>query len=56
MSGHELSRPQRRDWRMLTYGAALLAPAAVLLVVWPRLATNLFAASFGEQVFMPRGM
>jgi hypothetical protein len=56
MPGHELSRPQRRDWRMLTYGAALLAPAAVLLVVWPRLATNLFAASFGEQVFMPRGM
>jgi hypothetical protein len=56
MSRHELSEPQRRDWRMLSYGAALLAPAAVLLVVWPKLATNLFAASFGEQVFMPHGM
>lgn len=56
MSRHELSGPQRRDWRMLSYGAALLAPAAVLLVVWPTPATNLFAAGFGEQVFMPHGM
>src|SRR6202043_3504130 len=56
MSRHELSEPQRRDWRMVYYGAALLAPAAALLVVWPRLATNLFAASFGEQAFMPHGM
>ena len=48
MSRHEISEPQRRDWRMLSYGAALLAPAAVLLVAWPRLAANLFANGFGK--------
>ena len=52
----EISEPQRRDWRMLSYGAALLVPAAVLLVVWPRLAANLFATGFAEQMFMPHGM
>jgi hypothetical protein len=56
MSPHEISQAKRRDWRMLTYGAALLVPAAVLLVVWPRLATNLFATGFAEQKFMPHGM
>jgi hypothetical protein len=56
MSRHEISEPQRRDWRMLSYGAALLAPAAVLLVAWPRLASNLFANGFAEQMFMPHGM
>jgi hypothetical protein len=35
MSGQEISEHQRRDWRMLTYGAPLLAPAAVLLVACP---------------------
>jgi hypothetical protein len=56
MSRHEISEPQRRDWRMLSYGAALLAPAAVLLVAWPRLAANLFSTGFAEQMFMPHGM
>jgi hypothetical protein len=56
MSRHEVSEPQRRDWRILSYGAALLAPAAVLLVAWPRLAANLFANGFAEQMFMPHGM
>ena len=56
MSRHEISEPQRRDWRMLTYSAALLAPAAVLLVAWPRLAANLFSTGFAEQMFMPHGM
>jgi len=41
---------------MLTYGAALLVPAAVLLVAWPRLAANLFANGFAQQMFMPHGM
>jgi hypothetical protein len=35
-------------WRMLFYSVSLLAPAALLLVVWPKLATNLFATGFGE--------
>src|SRR3984893_9301606 len=56
MSRHEISAPQRGDWRMLTYGAALLAAAAVLLVAWPKLAANLFANGFAEQMFMPHGM
>jgi hypothetical protein len=56
MSRHEVSEPQRRDWRMLTYGAAVPAPAAVLLVAWPKLAANLFANGFAEQMFMPHGM
>src|SRR5262249_9780025 len=60
MSRQETSEAQRRDGRMLSisipYSAALLAPAAVLLAVWPRLATNLFATGFGGQVFMPHGM
>ena len=56
MSRHEIPETQRRDWRMLSYGAALLAPAAVLLVAWPRLAANLFATGSGEQMFMPHGM
>jgi len=42
---------EHHDWRILTYGAALLAPAAVLLVAWPR-----FATGFGEQMFMPHWM
>src|ERR1700730_17302047 len=54
MSRHEISEPQRRDWRMLTYGAAVLAPATVLLVAWPKLAANLFANGFAEQMFMPQ--
>jgi hypothetical protein len=60
MSRQETSEAQRRDGRMLSisipYSAALLAPAAVLLAVWPRLATNLFATGFGEQSFMPHGI
>jgi len=32
------------------------APAAVLLFAWPRLAANLFANGFAEQMFMPHGM
>jgi hypothetical protein len=56
MSRHEIPQAQRRDWRMLSYGAALLAPAAVLLVAWPRLASNLFSTGFAEQMFMPHGM
>ena len=55
MSRQEIFEPQHRDWRMFTYGAALLAPAAVLLVAWPRLATNLFLTGFAEQMFMPHG-
>jgi hypothetical protein len=56
MSRHEIPETNRRDWRILSYAAALLAPAAVLLVVWPRLAANLFASGLGEQMFMPHGM
>lgn len=53
MSRYEISEAQRRT---LSYGGALLAAAAALLVVWPRLAANLFAAGVGEQMFMPHGM
>jgi hypothetical protein len=56
MSRPEISEAKRRDWRILSYGAALLAPAAVLLAVWPKLVTNLFATGFAEQMFMPHGM
>src|ERR1700730_12009053 len=56
MSRHKIPEAQRRDRRMLSYGAALLAPAAALLVALPRLAANLFATVFGEQTFMPHGM
>jgi signal transduction histidine kinase len=60
MSRQETPEAQRRDGRMLSisvpYSAALLAPAAVLLAVWPRLATNLLATGFGEQSFMPHGI
>ena len=56
MSRHKIPEAQRRDRRMLSYGAALLAPAAALLVALPRLAANLFATGFGEQTFMPHGM
>jgi signal transduction histidine kinase/CheY-like chemotaxis protein len=60
MSRQETSEAQRRDGRMLPisipYSAALLAPAALLLAVWPRLATNLFATGFGEHSFVPHGI
>jgi len=55
MSRPELPQPPRRDWRILTYAAALLVPAGVLLAIWPKLAANLFAASFGDESFMPHG-
>jgi hypothetical protein len=42
--------------QILSYAAALLIPAGILLVAWPKLAANLFANSFGEQSFMPHGM
>ena len=42
--------------QILTYAAALLIPAGILLAVWPKLASNLFANGFGEQSFMPHGM
>src|ERR1700730_15393226 len=32
------------------------AGSAVLLVAWPKLAANLFANGFAEQMFMPHGM
>jgi hypothetical protein len=56
MSTSEMPERQRRNRRVLSYAAALLAPAAVLLVVWPKLVTNLFASGFGDQMFMPHGM
>jgi hypothetical protein len=56
MSRHKIPETQRHDWRMLSYGAVLLAPAAVLSVAWPRLAANLFATPFAEQMFMLHGM
>jgi hypothetical protein len=56
MSTSEMPERQRRNWRVLSYAAALLAPAAVLLLVWPKLVTNLFASGFGDQMFMPHGM
>jgi hypothetical protein len=56
VSRHEIPETQHRDWRMLTYGAALLESAAVLLVAWPRLAANLFSTGFADQMFMPHGM
>jgi hypothetical protein len=56
MSAPEISDSQRLNRRVLTYAAALLGPAAILLVVWPKLVTNLFASGFGEQMFMPHGM
>lgn len=42
--------------QILTYAAALLIPAGILLAVWPKLASNLFTNGFGEQSFMPHGM
>jgi hypothetical protein len=56
MSRSEIPESQRRDHRVLTYSAALLAPAAVLLFAWPKLVTNLFASGLGDQTFMPHGM
>jgi hypothetical protein len=56
MSKQETSGSNRRDWRILSYAAALLVPAGVLLAVWPKLAANLFASGFGEESFMPHGM
>jgi len=56
MPGNETSQPHRRDWRILSYGAALLVPGGILLAIWPKLATNLFANGFGDQSFMPHGM
>jgi len=55
MSRNELSAPPRRDWRILSYAAALLVPAGVLLVIWSKLAANFFAAGFGNESFMPHG-
>jgi hypothetical protein len=46
MSRREISETHAPYWRMLSYGAALLVPAAVLLVAWPRLASNLFSTGF----------
>lgn len=40
----------------LSYSFAVLAPPALLLLLWPGLATNLFATSVGEQTFMPHGV
>ncbi len=42
--------------QVLTYAAALLIPAGILLAVWPKLASNLFANGIGDQSFMPHGM
>ncbi|MGH6794917.1 MAG: hypothetical protein ACREDD_02135 [Methylocella sp.] len=56
MSRPEISEAKRRDWRMLSYGAALLLPAGILLAAWPKLAANLFVDGFGDQSFMPHGM
>lgn len=42
--------------QILSYAAALLIPAGILLAAWPKLAANLFASGFGEQSFMPHGM
>ena len=62
---HDIFQARRRElasilkvphWRMLSYGVSLLAPPALLLVLWPRLATNLFATGFGEKTFMPHGV
>jgi signal transduction histidine kinase/CheY-like chemotaxis protein len=57
MSRHELSEalPGALGWRIFSYGAGLVAPAAMLLFVWPKLAANLFASGFGEDSFMPHG-
>ncbi|MBO0733166.1 MAG: hypothetical protein J2P49_02370 [Methylocapsa sp.] len=51
----ETPRP-RLDRRILSYAAALLVPAGILLAIWPKLAGNLFANGFGEESFMPHGM
>jgi hypothetical protein len=56
MSRQEIRETNRRDWRILSYAAALLVPAGVLLAAWPKLVTNLFASGFGDQSFMPHGM
>jgi hypothetical protein len=50
MSRHEISEAhgvleniQTLPYRqILTYGAGLVVPAAILLVIWPQLAANLF--------------
>jgi len=41
--------------QILIYAAGLVVPAAILLVIWPKLAANLFASGFGEDTFMPHG-
>lgn len=41
--------------RWWSYVAAMLASAALLLFLWPRLAANLFATGFGDLSFMPHG-
>jgi hypothetical protein len=56
MSGPEISEFKRREWQILSYGAALVVPAVILLAAWPNLAANLFVDGFGEQSFMPHGM
>ncbi|HXW71373.1 MAG TPA: hypothetical protein VEK34_08035 [Methylocella sp.] len=48
--------PKSETSRILSYGAALLVPAGILLAAWPKLAGNLFTNGFGEQSFMPHGM
>lgn len=42
--------------QILSYAAALLIPAGILLAIWPKLAGNLFASGFGGESFMPHGM
>jgi hypothetical protein len=42
--------------QILIYSAGLVLPAAILLVIWPRLAANLFATGFEDGSFMPHGM
>ncbi len=42
--------------QILTYAAALLIPAGILLAIWPKLGSNLFANGFGGESFMPHGM
>jgi signal transduction histidine kinase/CheY-like chemotaxis protein len=65
MSRHETSEAHRGALegilnvpyrRILTYGAGMVVPAAILLVIWPKLAANLFASGFEDAIFMPHGM
>ena len=40
---------------MLQYGVGLLAIASVLLLLWPGLASNLFASTFENKLLIPHG-